>query len=76
MGIGGGILYSFVFMTVRQLSRSGSIAIRLLRWIGRALFDGAVLYGMSLGGSQLFHDPRWRSPQEWRDNRMKDESSF
>jgi tetrahydromethanopterin S-methyltransferase subunit D len=72
MGIGGGILYSFVFMTLDQLSRSGSIAMRVLRWIGRALFDGAVLYGMSLGGSQLFHDPQWRNLQEWRDNRIKD----
>jgi hypothetical protein len=74
MGIGGGMLYSFLFMTVRQLSRSGSIAMRVLRWIGRALLDGAVLYGMSLAGPQLFHDPQWRSLHEWRGNRMEDET--
>jgi hypothetical protein len=76
MGVGGGMLYSFVFMTVRQLARGESIAMRVLRWIGRALLDGAVLYGMSLAGPQLFHDPQWRSLHEWKNNRMKEGTDY
>ena len=57
MGIGGAVLYSLAFMAVRTVRRGSALGALSLRWLGRALLDGAALYGASVAGVQLFPDP-------------------
>jgi hypothetical protein len=61
MGIGGAVLYSLTYMAVGGLGSVGALLLRLLRWVGRALLDGAALQGASMGNHQWFHDALFRN---------------
>jgi hypothetical protein len=69
MGIGGAMLYSLAFISVRALVRGGALA---LRWLGRRAFlNGAALHGASVAAVQLFAEPLSGRLQESSTQRPK-----